>query len=104
MYAETLHHGGLSSEMSSSDEDDAIEQALLAGKTIRLQSMGQTGPGGRRDRKERKRAMKGKGKAVQWTSSDDDSDDEDGDVDMFVGGNTWADNDEDYIRGVQVSY
>lgn len=86
----------MDSSASSSDEDAAIERALLAGGTIRLSSMGQTGSGGRRHRKERKRAKKGKGRMVD---SDSDSND---DEHMFEGTGTWADNDEDYIRGVQV--
>lgn len=86
------------SSLATSDEDAAIERALLAGGTIRLSSMGQTGSGGRRDVKERKRVAKGKGKQVVESESDS-SDDDDA---MFEGGNTWADNDEDYIRGVQV--
>lgn len=107
LYEETRFQVEYDSSVSSGEENAAIEKALLAGQTIRLQSMGQSGSGGRRDRKERKRAAKGKGKAVEVSdSSEDDDDDDDEDLeddDMFVGDNTWADNDEDYIRGVQVS-
>lgn len=83
------------SELSSTDDEESsrqIEAALLSGNTVRFSSMGQAGAGGRRDKKEKKRIKKGKGK---WES--DDSDDE-----MFDGKGTWADDDDDYIRGVQV--
>ena len=84
------------SELSSSDDEESsrqIEAALLSGNTVRFSSMGQSGPGGRRDKKEKKRIKKGKGK---WESGS--SDDE-----MFDGNGTWADDDDDYVRGVQVS-
>jgi hypothetical protein len=99
------HDTSFDSSEATSDEDAAIERALLAGGTIRLSSMGQSGRGGRRDAKEKKRAAKGKGKAVVIDDVyiDDDSEDSDED-EMFEGSNTWADNDEDYIRGVQVSF
>lgn len=98
------HDTTFDSSEATSDEDAAIERALLAGGTIRLSSMGQSGSGGRRDIKEKKRAAKGKGKAVVIDDVYIDEDSEDSDEDeMFEGSNTWADNDEDYIRGVQVS-
>lgn len=88
------------SSISSTSSSLEIEAALLAGSTVRFTSMGMSGPGGRRDRKEKKRVKKGKGKYISSDSEDDSDDDE-----MFDGkgaGRTWADNDEDYIRGVQV--
>jgi len=95
------------SSLDSAAEDLAIQQALLAGGKIRLQSMGVGGPGGRRDAKQRretkvadKRARKGKGKAVyvsSSSSSDDDDDEFDSDDDMFNGKSTWADQGDDYI-------
>lgn len=75
-----------------------IEEALLAGNTVRFSAMGVAGPGGRRGKKEKKTAKKGKGRYVE--SDSDDSSDDDA---MFEGNETWADNDEDYIRGLQVS-
>lgn len=66
--------------------------------------MGTGGPGGRRDKKEKKRAKKGKGRMESSSSEEDSDDDDDGDeAMMFEGKGTWADNDEDYIRGLQVS-
>lgn len=62
--------------------------------------MGKGGPGGRKDQKARKTAKKGKGRMVGSSSSEDSSDEDEG---MFKGKGTWADDDEDYIRGVQVS-
>lgn len=99
-----FHDTSFDSSEATSDEDAAIERALLAGGIIRLSSMGQSGSGGRRDIKEKKRVAKGKGKAVVIDDVyiDDDSEDSDED-EMFEGSNTWADNDEDYIRGVQVN-
>lgn len=90
-------------DLDSSDEEDrAIEAALLSGKKIRLASMGQAGPGGRRDKGDRKRAKKGKGRAQVFESDDDDSSSDDDDGPGRGGGTTWADDDEDYIRGLQV--
>ncbi|KAK4702219.1 hypothetical protein P7C70_g4007, partial [Phenoliferia sp. Uapishka_3] len=86
------------SSLSSSDEDRAIEAALLSGAKIRFSSMGQGGPGGRKGIAEKKRAKKGKGKAQQSSSEEDSSDEDAG---MFRGKGTWADDDEDYIRGLQ---
>lgn len=98
------HDTSFDSSEATSDEDAAIERALLAGGTIRLSSMGQSGSGGRRAIKEKKRVAKGKGKAVVIDDVYIDEDSQDSDEDeMFEGSNTWADNDEDYIRGVQVS-
>ncbi|SCV73428.1 BQ2448_7354 [Microbotryum intermedium] len=85
----------LDSSISSGAENDAIEAALLAGQTIRLSSVGVSGPGGRRDRKERKRAKKGKGR---WVESDSSGEDEE--VRMFTGENTWADNDEEELQDI----
>lgn len=91
--------GQSDSSLSSITSSLEIENALLAGSTVRFSSMGSAGPGGRRDRKERKRVKKGKGKYVSSDSEEDDEDDE-----MFNGkGRSWADNDEVYIRGLQVS-
>lgn len=102
--AMAAEHGTASSDFNSSidsaEEDAAVERALLAGETIRMSSLGASGKGGRRDRKEKKRAKKGKGKMIEYSSTDSEDDDDGG---MFRGEGTWADDDEDYIRGVQVS-
>lgn len=100
--AEDDELGISNSDFSSSDEEEASRQiadSLLAGGTVRFSSMGVGGPGGRRGKKEKKQARKGKGKFVDGVSS---TDEDDSDADMFEGNNTWADNDEDYIRGLQV--
>ncbi|KAK4046936.1 squalene synthetase-like protein [Microbotryomycetes sp. JL201] len=81
----------LDSSISSGEEDAILQAALMSGKTIRLSSMGKSGPGGRRDRKERHRARKGKGRAVNFDLDSDDDDDDDEAL-MFSGQTTW-DND-----------
>lgn len=98
------------SSLSSTTSSLEIEAALLSGSTVRFSSIGMSGPGGRSGKKEKKRAKKGKGKYVSSDSDSDDAEeeeeeDESDDDEMFDGkgrGRTWADNDEDYIRGVQV--
>ena len=90
----------------SSDEDRAIEAALLSGAKIRISSIGTAVPGGgggRRGKEAKKRLRKGKARAPSSSEeSSEESDDEDDD--MFEGGDTtWADDDERYIRGLQVS-
>ncbi|KAM0791837.1 hypothetical protein ACM66B_004095 [Microbotryomycetes sp. NB124-2] len=80
----------LDSSISSGEEDAILQAALMSGKTIRLSSMGKSGPGGRRDRKERQRARKGKGKAVEF-DVDDSEDDDDDEAMMFSGKSKWDD-------------
>ncbi|GAA5985106.1 hypothetical protein JCM10908_002525 [Rhodotorula pacifica] len=92
----------LSSSTDSAAEDLAVQSALLAGRTIKLSSMGQSGGGGRkakRDRKkERLRARKGKMRQADYDDDEASSDD----AELFAGGDdTWADNDEDFIAKMQ---
>lgn len=100
--------GDFDSSIDSGAEDLAVQQALLAGGKIRLQSMGVGGPGGRRDAKLRKESKeqartkaKGKGKAHYASSSSSDDDGEDieldSDDDMFNGTSTWAQGTDDYV-------
>ncbi|GAA5862382.1 hypothetical protein JCM3774_002498 [Rhodotorula dairenensis] len=99
----------LSSSTDSAAEDLAVQSALLAGRTIKLSSMGQSGGGGRKAererKKERRRARKGKMRQADSDSDDDDDDDEASsgdDAEMFGGGeDTWADDDEDFIAKMQ---
>ncbi|GAA5895769.1 hypothetical protein JCM8208_005083 [Rhodotorula glutinis] len=100
----------IDSSLSSSTDSDvelhAFESALLAGKKISMQRMGQAGSGGRKDERERKKARarerKGKGKAHVVDSSSSDSDSDGAEV-MFTGNDSWADRDEDYISQVQAA-
>ncbi|GAA5954955.1 hypothetical protein JCM21900_005945 [Sporobolomyces salmonicolor] len=105
----------VSSDTDSDAESRAIEAALLAGQTLRLQSMGQSGPGGRKAekerRKERMRARKGKGRAEEaWyaekggESDSDEESDEDGEGAFGAGGETsWAERDEMFIDRMQAA-
>ncbi|GAA5915885.1 hypothetical protein JCM5296_002523 [Sporobolomyces johnsonii] len=105
----------VSSDTDSDAESRAIEAALLAGQTLCLQSMGQSGSGGRKAekerRKERSRARKGKGRAEEaWyaekggESESDDESDEDGEGAFGAGGETsWAERDEDFIDRMQAA-
>ncbi|GAA6018862.1 hypothetical protein JCM8202_002265 [Rhodotorula sphaerocarpa] len=94
------------SSLSSSTDSDvelyAFETALMSGGKIQLSSIGQSGGGGRKAerarRKERRRERKGKMRAFAEEDDDDDSSDE---AEMFGGGDTWADQDEDYIARLQ---
>lgn len=101
-------------EDSSDDEAAAIEKALVQGKNVGkkgvptslnlsfFSSFGKAGGEGSRGVAERKRAKKGKGREALSDSEDsEDSDDED--AGMFRGEGTWADDDEGFIRGIQVS-
>jgi hypothetical protein len=74
----------------------------LAGRTIKLSSMGQSGGGGRKAererKKERRRARKGKMRQADYDDDETSSDE----AEMFGGGNdTWADDDEDFIAKMQ---
>lgn len=104
----TSFDSSLSSSTDSAVEDYEFENALLSGKTVRLQSIGQGGGGGRKaDRerkKERMRARKGKGRAVEIVEDEEDGSEDSSDEDegLFEGRNTWADDDEAFIRRMQV--
>ncbi|GAA5910248.1 hypothetical protein JCM6882_001785 [Rhodosporidiobolus microsporus] len=102
----TSFDSSLSSSTDSDVEQYEFESALLSGQTVRLQSIGQGGGGGRKAERERKkeraRARKGKGRAVEIVDEDEDEDsDEDEDEQLFRGKNTWADDDEAFIRRMQ---
>ncbi|GAA5821689.1 hypothetical protein JCM11251_000972 [Rhodosporidiobolus azoricus] len=103
----TSFDSSLSSSTDSAVEDYEFEKALLSGGTVRLQSIGQGGGGGKKAERERKkeriRARKGKGKALEMDEDDDSEEDsdEDGDEQLFRGKNTWADDDEAFIRRMQ---
>lgn len=102
--ADDSDDSSISSSTDSAAEDLAVQSALLAGRTIKLSSIGQSGGGGRKAererKKERRRARKGKMREADF---DDDNEASSGeDAEIFGGGNdTWADNDEDFIAKMQ---
>lgn len=100
--SEDSDDSSLSSSTDSAAEDLAVQSALLAGRTIKLSSMGQSGGGGRKAererKKERRRARKGKMRQADYDDDETSSDE----AEMFGGGNdTWADDDEDFIAKMQ---
>ncbi|GAA6033049.1 hypothetical protein JCM8097_000118 [Rhodosporidiobolus ruineniae] len=104
---ESSFNSSLSSSEDSAVEQLALESALLAGQTVRLQSIGQGGGGGRKAererKKERRRERKGKGREVKFLEEEEDEEDSDDDDDamLFQGKDSWAERDEDFIERMQ---
>ncbi|GAA6010885.1 hypothetical protein JCM10207_003975 [Rhodosporidiobolus poonsookiae] len=101
----TSFDSSLSSSTDSDAELYAFESSLLSGEKISIQSIGQSGGGGRKAerqrKKDRRRERKGKAKEVAFEEEDSEDSEEDDEDALFTGKDTWAEKDEDFILRMQ---